>query len=70
MNREPARSDINMQALGRVAILIELVAEHGDDDHQRADDKVENIGTVQGRILSPKMIAAPGLIRQFAIRIL
>ena len=38
LNGQPARSDFDVEAFGLVAILIKLVAHHGDGDHQRADD--------------------------------
>jgi hypothetical protein len=31
-----------------VAILIDLVAEHGDDDDERADDEIEDVAADHG----------------------
>jgi hypothetical protein len=31
-----------------MAILIELIAQHTDDDHERADDEIEDVGADHG----------------------
>ena len=43
LDRQAAGADIDVQALGLVTILIKLVANHGDHDHQRADNQIKQI---------------------------
>jgi hypothetical protein len=40
---QAAGPEIDVHPLGLLAVLIKLVAQHGDDDHQRADDKIEHV---------------------------
>jgi hypothetical protein len=37
-----------MDALGLMAVLIELIAQHGDGDRQRADDEIKHIRAGHG----------------------
>ena len=49
-----------MQALGLVAILIELIAQDRDRDHQSADNQIEEIAASHGRPFSDKRIVNAG----------
>ena len=37
-----------MDALGLVAVLIELIAQHGDGNRKRADDKIKHVVASHG----------------------
>ena len=40
LDRQPLWADVDVDALGRLLVgLIEFVTEHGDRNHERADDK-------------------------------
>jgi len=41
--RYPARPDVDLRALGFLAVLIELIGEHRDHDDERADDQEEHV---------------------------
>ena len=43
LDRHAVRSEIDGHALRRMAVLIELIAQHADGDHQGADDEIENV---------------------------
>jgi hypothetical protein len=49
--RHAVRSEIDRHALRRMAVLIELVAQYGDRNHQSADDKIERVVARHGRSL-------------------
>jgi hypothetical protein len=42
---QAARPEIDMHALGLMAVLIDLIAEHGDGDRQCADHDIKHIRT-------------------------
>src|SRR5450432_175589 len=52
LDLEAVRADIDLQALGLLLGLVEIVAEHGDRDDQRADDQEHHIA-VAGHGSSP-----------------
>ena len=44
LDRQPLWADVDVDALGRLLVgLIEFVTEHGNRNHERADDEVEDI---------------------------
>ena len=44
LDRQPLWADVDVDALGRLLVgLIEFVTEHGDRNHERADDEIEDI---------------------------
>ena len=49
LDRQSAGADIDMQTLGRMAVLIKLVAHDCDDDHERADDQIKHVVAGHGR---------------------
>jgi hypothetical protein len=51
LDQQALGADVDTHALGLLAVLIEFVAQDGDDDHQRADDEVDDIAAVQ--VLAP-----------------
>ncbi len=51
MDGQPARADIDVQALWLVSILIKLVAQDRDRDHQSADKQKEDVAAGHGRNL-------------------
>jgi hypothetical protein len=51
LDRHAVGAEIDAHALGLLAVLIELIAQDGDNDDQRADDEVDDIATVQ--VLAP-----------------
>ena len=50
LDRQAVGADIDTHTLGLLAILIELITHHGDNDHQRADDEVDDIAATHGPI--------------------
>jgi hypothetical protein len=50
IDRQAVGANINMQALRLLAILIELITHHRDDDDERADDEVHNVAATHGLI--------------------
>jgi hypothetical protein len=60
LDGQPAGTDIDMQALGLVAVLIELIAQDRDRDHQSADNQIEEIAASHGRPFSDKRIVNSG----------
>jgi hypothetical protein len=49
LDRDAGRADVELDAFRLLAVLIELIAEHGDHDHQRADNEIEEV--VAGHLL-------------------
>jgi hypothetical protein len=43
LDRKAARAEVDVDALGLLLVLIELIAQHGDHHDQRADDEIENV---------------------------
>lgn len=48
LDRQAAGTDIDVESLGLVAILVELIAHHGDGDRQRADNQIEDVAASHG----------------------
>jgi len=48
LNRQAARAQLDVNAFGLMAILIELIAQHGDGDRKRADHKIKHVGAGHG----------------------
>jgi hypothetical protein len=48
LDRQATRADVDMDALGLVAVLIELIAQHGDGNRKCADDKIEYVAAGHG----------------------
>ena len=49
LDREAVGAEIDTH-LGLLAILIKLMAHHDDNDHERADDEVDDIAATHGPI--------------------
>ena len=49
IDRQAVGANLNIQARF-LAILIELITHHGDDDDKRADDEVDNVTSAHGPI--------------------
>jgi hypothetical protein len=43
LDRKATRAEVDVDALGLLLVLIELIAEHGDHHDQRPDDEIENV---------------------------
>jgi len=43
LDRKATRAEVDVDALGLLFVLIELIAQHGDHHDERADDEVEDI---------------------------
>ena len=48
LNRQAARSQLDVHAFRLMAVLIELIAQHGDGDRKRADHKIKHVGAGHG----------------------
>ena len=47
LDRQALGADIDAHALGLLAVLIELIAQDGDNNHQRADDEKDDVAAIQ-----------------------
>src|ERR1700704_5448146 len=48
LDRQAFLAEIDLQALRLFAVLIQIVAQHGGDDHERPDDEIEDIVAAHG----------------------
>jgi hypothetical protein len=43
LDRKAARAEVDVDALGLLLVLIELIAQHGDHHDEGADDEIEDV---------------------------